>query len=288
MIRHGTKLVSGKPTMARSRRRWVALCAASLLMAVVVPTGAHGEETLRRLGGFETFNSMGFSPDGMTYQSRMAHLLIASATADVPNETGVFETTLDGDLVRRISFPSGIDGALGYSITIATSGPRTGHISLAAFEGGGPDPQTVAVVEFDASRALVGTFEVTGPGAPGDGITWNHRAQTLAVADLVADPPVLIEVTPEGELVRIVETPCMAGVSYNIPTGTYLGVCPDGTMWEIRDDGTALRSFDLHSYGVSQPVGIGTGQGKIFIADEIDVPNSGGIIHVFKSPRPGR
>jgi hypothetical protein len=44
-------------------------------------------------------------------------------------------------------------------------------------------------------------------------------------------------------------------------------------------------SFDLSDYGVSQPVGIGSGQGKLFVADEIDVPNSGGMIHIFKSPR---
>ncbi len=53
----------------------------------------------------------------------------------------------------------------------------------------------------------------------------------------------------------------------------------------MATDGTTLRSFDLNNYGVAQPVGLGSGQRKLFVADEIGVPNSGGIIHHFKSPK---
>ncbi len=45
-----------------------------------------------------------------------------------------------------------------------------------------------------------------------------------------------------------------------------------------------LRSFDLYQYGIERPVGIGYGQGKLFIADEVSVPNTGGYIWIFKSP----
>jgi hypothetical protein len=111
-------------------------------------------------------------------------------------------------------------------------------VFLAAYEGR-PDGQTVSVIEFDKAWNVVGDFEVTGDVDPGDGITWNHRSQNLVVVDLGAS--LLIEVTPEGEHVRTVTTPCMAGVTFNIPTGTYFGVCPDATMWEIATDGTVRR-----------------------------------------------
>jgi hypothetical protein len=261
----------------RARLRVTVLSAVVVLAALALPTVAHSQETLEPLGSFETFDSLGFSPDGVTYQPKMAHLLIASAGAEVPNETGVFETTLSGELIRHVSL-----GGLGFSITIATNGPSVGHRFMVAYEG--PGDGSASVTEYDEAWNVVGGFEVAGV-APGDGIAWNHRSRTLVVVDLDASPQVLIEVTPEGEVVRTLTTPCMAGVTYNIPTNSYFGVCPNATMWEMATDGTVLRSFNLNDYGISQPVGIGSGQGKLFVADEIDVPNSGGIIHIFRSPR---
>ena len=247
------------------------------LSSAVAQAGPHGEETLRPLGSFETFDSLGFSPDGVTYQPKMAHLLISSASGA---STGVFETTTSGDLIRHIDVDEG-----GLSITKATSGPRVGHVFMVVYEGPPPDGDGQAsVVEFDEAWNLLGSFEVAGV-APGDGIAWNHRTQSLVILDRDAVPPVLIEVTPEGDVLRTLPVPCMAGVTFNIPTGTYFGVCTDGTLLEIDTTGTVLRSFNLGEYGISQPVGIGSGQGKLFVADEIDVPNSGGVIYIFKSPR---
>lgn len=283
MIVHRVEYSGGATRRRRAKSHVVVLCALVLVAMLAIPTGVHGQGTLEPLGSFETFDSLGFSPDGVTYQPKKAHLLISSAVtaADVPSEPGVFETTTTGDLIRHID----IDEGLGLSITKATSGPGVGHVFMVAYEG--PGDGQASVVEFDEAWNVIGGFEVAGV-APGDGIAWNHRTQTLVILDRDAGPPVLIEVTPEGDVLRTLPVPCMAGVTFNIPSGTYFGVCTDGTLLEIDTTGTVLRSFNLGEYGVSQPVGIGSGQGKLFIADEIDVPNSGGVIYIFKSPRPMR
>lgn len=261
----------------------VLLVAGALVLPVAARSGGNGgPEDLELLARFETFESLGFSPDGVTYGPPKSRLFIASAGAEVPNLTGIFEVTQKGELVRHIPLPPASEGSFGYSITRATSGPHVGHFFLANFNS----MPTTEVLELDEDWNLLNSFEVTGSVFPGDGMTFNHLTQNLAIIDLGSNE--LFEVTTTGEPVRSFSIPCMAGVTFNIPTGTYFGVCPGATLFEMSTAGELIRFFDLRKHGILQPVGIGSGQGKLFIGDEIDVPNSGGFIYIFRSPRRAR
>jgi hypothetical protein len=236
---------------------------------------------LELLGSFETLQSLGFTPDDVVFNPAGGTLFISSAADSVvPASTqGVYEVTQDGLLVQRLSTPPGV--LLGFSITRATSGPGVGNFFMAEFNGS----PAVRIFQFDRDFAPVNEFTVSGVASPGDGLAFNHITRTL----MLADPGLshLIEVTTSGELLRTIPTPggAVAGLTFNLPTGTYFGVNSGGTMTEFSVDGVVLRQFDLTAYGVKNSVGIASGQGKLFIADEDDPPNTGGTIHVFKSPR---
>jgi len=247
------------------------------IFALVADAEKSDRDTLVVLGKFETCQSLGFSPDGVTYSPRKSRLFITAAGSDYCNGTGIFELSLDGELIKQIHFPSGY--GLGYSITRASSGPKNGHFFLVEFN----NTPTVRVVEFDSCCEMVNEFLFTGGEHPGDGIAFNHKTKNLAILDAEYG---VFEVTTSGELVQFFPTPCSAGITYNKKTGTYFGLKHEPEiLYEFTTYGEMLRSFDLSQYGVEQPVGIGYGQGKLFIADEIDFPNTGGYIWIFKSPK---
>jgi len=257
-----------------------------ILLASLASLSRAEVNTLRLLGVFETLQTLGFSPDGVTL-GRAAHLFISSAPAPVPNELGVFEVTLQGDLVRHVQLPVPPSGnTLGYSIARATSGPAVGNFFLATFSAS----PNVQVFEFDSELNLVDTFDFQGPAWPGDGLAFNHHTKNLAVIDFVTGD--VVEVTTSGDIVRSISTPMSypAGITYNRPTKTYFAVEVSArTLVELSPTtGEVIRVFDLSPYGVKQPVGIASGQGKLFIADELDELNSGGMIWAFKSPRRAR
>ena len=234
------------------------------------------------LSKFETLESLGFSPDGVAYNPQKAHLFISSASADVPNETGIFEVTLSGELVDHIPFGGTPVGhcCAGYSITRASSGPKVGHYFLADLMG-----ETTLVHEFDSNWNWINAFPVTASNLnahPGDGIAFNRISQNIVIAEEVYGE--LLDVTTNGQFVGSFPAVNVQGITYNDSTGTYFGVHTSGWLREISTDGTILREFDLKPFGIMQPVGIASGQGKLFIADEIDFPNSGGYIYIFKSP----
>lgn len=229
---------------------------------------------------FETCASIGFSPDGVTYSPKKSRLFISAAGSDSCNSTGVFEVTLEGELIKHIYFPQGY--GLGFSITRVSSGPKNGHFFLVEFNG----TPNVRVVEYDSCCEMVNEFLFTGGVSPGDGVTFNHKSKNLAILDAGNG---VFEVTTSGEFVQFFPNPCTAGITYNRQTGTYFGLEHDPEILiEFTTSGEILRIFNLNQYGVEQPVGIGYGQGKLFIADEIDGPNTGGYIWIFKAPHRAR
>lgn len=241
-----------------------------------------GNTELKFLSKFETLESLGFSPDGISYSPQKAHLFISSAGAEIPNETGIFEVTLNGELVRQIPFRETPIGhcCAGYSITQASSGPKVGHFFLADLMN-----VTTLVHEFDSNWNWINAFDVTASypdSHPGDGIAFNRISKNIVVAEEVHGE--LLEVTTSGQFVKSFPAVNVQGITFNDSTGTYFGVHTSGWLREISADGTILREFDLRHYGIKQPVGIASGQGKLFIADELDSPNSGGYIYIFKSP----
>ena len=88
-------------------------------------TTVSSAQELRFLSSFETANSLGFSPDGVTYQA--GNLFISSAgqspsggcdaSCQAKIAQGVFEVTQSGALVATIDIAS-ISGLLGFSIII--------------------------------------------------------------------------------------------------------------------------------------------------------------------------
>ncbi len=250
-----------------------------LVLALVVTLTSPAQaarRNLRLLGVFETLCSSGFSPDGITHGRRS--LFIASAGAQVPNLTGVFEVTRKGRLVEHRPF-SASEERLGFSITRATSGPAAGHFFLASYTGL-PDIQ---VFELDADLNRIRRFSFRGSTAPGDGIAFNHSTRNLAITDVSGE---LFEITIRGDLVRSFPTPSNIGLTFNVESGTYFAVDFTRVSEFSATDGALIRTFALRPYGVEQAVGIASGQGRLFIADEKDDPNSGGLVWVFKSPKP--
>lgn len=251
------------------------------IFALVADAEKPDVDKLILLGKFETCQSLGFSPDGVTYRPKKSRLFISAAGAPelYCESVGVFEVTLEGELIKHIYFPTGFNG-LGFSITRASSGPKNGHFFLVECYG---EPE-VRVVEFDSYFEMVNEFLFTGIKNPGDGIAFNHITKNLAILDGGYG---IFEVTTSGELVQSFPTPCNTGITYNRQTGTYFGLefkNSTKTLYEFTTSGEILRSFNLNQYGIGQPVGIGYGQGKLFIADETDFHNTGGYIWIFKSP----
>ena len=253
------------------------LVSISGLIPVSQARGAQNGQ-LELLGSFETLLSLGFIPDGVSYSPQGGRLMIAASSDSGVGARGVFEVTQDGELVESFSIPQPATGLLGFSIKRASSGPHVNHFFMAEFTG----QPTIRVFEFDPSFALVNSFPVTGTGSPGDGIAFNHVTQNLVVVD--GGSNALIEVTTSGDFVRMISTPNahVVGLTFHQPTGTYFGVDSGGILKELSTDGELLRSFDLTLFGVKNSVGIASGQGKLFIADEGDPPNSGGAIFIFK------
>lgn len=234
------------------------------------------DNTLILLGGFETCESLGFSPDGVTYSPKKSRLFISASGEDVcTGQRGVFEVTLDGEVKKMIYIPWNF----GFSITRVTSGPKVGHFFLVDYNS----TPTVRVLEYDKDWEKVNEFIFTGASNPGDGIAFNHITQNLAICDGCRG---VFEITTSGDLVNFFPISfCLAGMTFNIETGTYFGLGHSPpTLYEFTTSGEIKRIFDLSEYGVMQAVGIGSGQGKLFIADEIDSPNVGGYIWIFKSP----
>jgi len=91
----------------------------------------------------------------------------------------------------------------------------------------------------------------------------------------------LIEVTPSGRVVRTLATPCLAGITFDAMRGTYLGVDVGTTLHEFTTDGDPVATYDLSVFGIRQAVGVGFGDGEIYVADEIDRTNTGGWIYTL-------
>lgn len=267
--------------MNRPRFVYTSLLAIAVYAALPERLSGAANE-LRLLGSFETLEALGFTPDGVTYSPQGAELYVSSAADDGTGTQGVYRVTQDGELIRYIALPPA-DGLLGASITRATSGATVGHFYMATFNG----LPTVKVFEFDRDFTLVGSFTVTGSVAPGDGIAFNHLTRNLVVVDGGSNE--LIEVTTSGDFVRTIPIPFahVVGLTFNAATGTYFGVDLGGLLRELSPDGEQLRTFDLTSFGVKNPVGVGAGQGRLFIADEGDPSNSAGVVHILTSPRRG-
>ena len=253
----------------------IAIAAALTTLPLSLPAQAE----LELLYSFETLESLGFTPDDVAFNPARGTLFIASAADSVvhPSTQGVYEVTQDGVLLQHIATPPGV--LLGFSITRATSGPKVGHYFMAEFNG----LPSVRIFEFDRDFVPVNEFSATGVASPGDGIAFNHVTRALMLVDGGSGD--MIELTTSGDPIRTISTGHVAGLTFNQPTGTYLGVNSGGAMTEFSPDGEVLRHIDLTVYGVKNSVGIASGQGKIFIADEDDPPNTGGAIHVFRSPR---
>jgi DNA-binding beta-propeller fold protein YncE len=247
-----------------------------LLAMPAAEVSAADTEAIELLGSFETLQSLGFTPDGISYSPQGGRLMIAASADSGVGARGVFEVTQDGRLIDPFSLPELTTGLLGFSIERVSSGPKVGHFFMVEFNG----LPNVTVYEFDASLAVVNSFPLNGSASPGDGIAFNHLTQHLLIADGGSNE--LIEVTTSGDLVRVIPTVHAAGLAFNQATGTYFGV--SGGLFELSADGELLRTFDLTVFGVKNAVGIAYGQGKLFIADEGDPPNSGGAIYIFKSP----
>jgi hypothetical protein len=246
------------------------------VLAVIPRSAALQMDGLEFLGSFETLQSLGFTPDDVTYSPQGARLMIAASSDSGVGARGVFEVTQDGRLVDSFPLPELTTGLLGFSIERVSSGPKVGHFFMVEFNG----LPTVNVFEFDPNFAVINSFRVTGSASPGDAIAFNPVTRHLVIADGGSNE--LIEVTTSGELVRIIRTPHANGLTFNHETGTYF--VASGGLAEMSTDGQLLREFDLTAFGVENAVGIAYGQGKLFIADEGNPPNSRGAIYVFRSP----
>ena len=246
------------------------------------------DDTLTLIGKFETCEALGFSPDGVTYWPGISRLFISSAGTDycVAPPGSVFEVTLEGVLLNHIVITTPVHEGepYGYSITRASNGPKEGHFFLATC----PYTTTIHVVEYDALWNYVGEFEFTGYLIPGDGIAYNHSTKNLAICEANHG---VFEVTTSGEFVNFIPLPYnVNGITFNNKTKTYFGVqtFPQDEpklLHEFDSTGRIIRTFNLSEFGILQPVGIGSGDGKIFIGDELDPDNTGGEIWIFKSPK---
>lgn len=245
------------------------------------PAAKPKAKALEYLGSFETLNRLGFTPDDICYSPQEAHLFIGAA-ADGVGARGVFELTVDGDLVASYALPDPEGGYLGFGIDRVNSGPKVGHFFLPEYNG---TPQ-VGLYEFDRSFSLLAIYPVVGKIQPGDGIAYNERTRTLFVLDAGfvewgERPSTMIEVTTNGDMVGTVSIPHVNGFTFNQQTGTYFGV-QSNYMVEFSQSGEPLAWYDMPSMGIGGGVGITSGQGKLFIADECDPANSGGRVHILK------
>lgn len=234
---------------------------------------------LQLLGLFETLDTLGFTPDDVTYSPEKNHLFISSTTGG--STPGVFEVTLDGQLVRQLSFPGGLNltGSLGFSIARVLTGPKNGHVFLAEFNS----TPTVRVQEFDSELHFVADFVLVGSVWPGDSMAYNRFRQSLVIGDDGSGE--LSEVTTDGQFLRRFSVPATTGVTFNPITGTFFGVNWGNLfLYEFTMTGTLVRTFDLASFGLKHPVGVAFGGGKLFVADEGDPSNTEGLIYIFRSP----
>lgn len=92
--------------------------------------------SLQFLGSFETLQHLGFTPEDICYSPQQAHLFIAAA-AEGGGARGVFEVTLDGELVRSYALPVLEGGYLGFGIDRVSSGPKVGHFFMPSLVHGG-------------------------------------------------------------------------------------------------------------------------------------------------------
>lgn len=238
------------------------------------------DTALEFLGSFETLQSLGFTPDDVAYSPQGGRLMIAASADSGAGVRGVFEVTQDGRLVDAFPLPepSPTVGLMGFSITRVSRGPNVGNFFMVDFNG----QPNVTVFEFDPTFAVVNSFPLTGSASPGDAIAYNHLTQNLLVPDGGSNE--MIEITTSGEVVRRFNRNVHAnGIAWNQETGTYFIV--SGGLAEMSADGEELRRFDVTSFGVRAAVGIASGQGKLFIADEGEPPNTSGAIYIFRSPQ---
>jgi hypothetical protein len=174
---------------------------------------------------------------------------------------------------------------MGYSITVATNGPKAGHFFMVEVTG-----QIATVHEFDGDWNWLGEFTVSSSHAdahPGDAIAYNSVSMDLMITDEVYRD--FFEVTTSGALVRSFSGALVQGMSFNAATGTFWGVNTSDTLMELSPQGAVLRQMDLHSYGITQPVGLATDGAHLFIADEVNDDGNGGGTEgfVFLITRPG-
>lgn len=255
------------------------------------PTKTSNPPALIFLEKIDIFTSLGISPDDITYDPTSNHLFISAANDErhgtpesnnSPFKTGIFELTLDGELVRQIPFEAIVDtnksGFLGYSIARVSNGPTAGHFFLVGLSGEGKG----YVNEFDKNWNWINTFIVNSTKQnthPGDGIVHNPISGNLVIAEEVSGE--IIEITTDGTFMRAFPNINVQGITYSEKTGTYFGVHTSKWLREISSDGKILREIDLEQYGVGQPVGITVVGDKLYITDELET-NTGGYLFIFE------
>jgi hypothetical protein len=277
--------LSRRQTMMKQKRLCVlaaaALCVAMVLCCGSAQAGAKSAQGLTLLGSFETFNRLGFSPDGVTLNPHRflgmgnGGLIIASPAGPGP---GFYRMSLFGRLLEYIPFPAETlsDGSIGWAIAYVNSGPAKNHYFFPSYTAS----NEIMLFELDSEFNFVQKFPVTGSagGCPGDEIVYNPETQTLLIADACAAE--LIEVTTSGEPVRKFSTPSVWGFAYNRRSHTYFGV-QGRNLYEFSQAGALLRQYDLGPYGVQSAGGIASVYGFLYITDVGEPPWSAGRIFIF-------
>jgi len=274
----------------RRRKRSLLLLAITLLVVWLgfglTPPDSFSEEQgtdLELVGSFETLDRLGFSPDDVVYWPDNDHLFISSAGA---NMGGLYEVTLDGQLVGSYSFPQVpyLTGVLGFSVAKVTTGPRRGHFFLVEWNA----TTNVNVYEFDSNFNYVRYFPLIDTTPPGDSIAYNPFTNTLIVGH--GGWVDFLEVSLDGEFIqRFQPTSHTDGLTFCSITGTYFGVHHMSlTLNEYTMNGTLVRTFDLSAFGVKNPVGIASARDLLFVADEGPEPTVQlGVIYIFRVPISG-
>jgi hypothetical protein len=274
-------MIGNSPFNATETRFLKALAQVSVVFSILLalsPMSVAQSANLELLGSIETLNSLRIGPDDVVYSSPKDHLFITSDSGPL---FGIFEITLNGTLVNYTPFPVGFTN-LGFGIARSTRGSNIGHFFLPEFTG----TPTIRIVELDSSLTQVNVFTFTGSASPGDSIAFNPFTTNLAVGDLPQGHGDIFEVTTSGVPVRSFSTAFQVhGLTFNVSTGTYFGVnVGDGNLYEFTEEGVLVQTFNLRNYGVMAPVGVASGAGRLFVADEGIPTNSVGVIYIFKSP----